>query len=64
MTQRNNHLQHTHGPRTAARALASDGLKLRGLLAATLAIASPAFGKLITVLVLITSPTSAEYGFV
>ena len=59
MTQRSNHLQHTHGPRTAARALASEGLDLRGLLAAALAVAS-----IITVLVLITSPTSAEYGFV
>ena len=59
MTHRSNHLHATHRPHTAARALASEGLDLRGLLAAALAVAS-----IITVLVLITSPTSAEYGFV
>jgi hypothetical protein len=60
MTQRSNHLRNAHGPRTAARAVASRAVNIRGrVLVAALAIAS-----LITVLVLITSPLRAEYGFV
>jgi hypothetical protein len=67
MTHRSNHLHATHRPHTAARARvsreAAQALRNRVLMGA-LAIASTALIKLITVLVLITSPTSAEYGFV
>ena len=60
MTQRNNHLRNTtHGPRTAARAVASRAPALRVSILGTLLVTA-----LITVLVLITGPLSAEYGFV
>ena len=59
MTQRNNHLRNTHAPHAAARARAQVAALHERMLVAALAITA-----LITVLVLITSPTSAEYGFV
>ena len=58
MTQRNNQLRNAHVPHTAARAAASP-LVSRYALVTALAIST-----LITVLVLITGPLSAEYGFV
>jgi len=59
MTHRSNHLHAVHAPQTAARAVVSIAPRQRVALVAALAIAS-----LITVLVLITGPFSAEYGFV
>jgi len=67
MTHRSNHLRNTpvegtHGPRTAARVLAPRAARvdLRG----RILVAAAAIASIITVLVLITSPISAEYGFV
>jgi hypothetical protein len=60
MTHRSNHLRTTHAPQAAVRSAASRSVKLREkVLPGALAITS-----LITVLVLISGPHSAEYGFV